>query len=146
MDKSGIKLPHSMVPCTAASILPPAPQLPDFHTLLVQWDYPPSIPFHLCLSHMSRSCNTQHSPRPIIISAMSRSNVIQGLADFNDGWLVTNAGLGATAALLSRIRILCVTQPRSNIVIDGQPRPLQLSCHSRPLGFPFLPFPDWRSQ
>ncbi|QRV73079.1 hypothetical protein RhiJN_01093 [Ceratobasidium sp. AG-Ba] len=89
----------------AHSIFPPHPTtrhfLPDFKSLIIQGEYPPSAPIHLCLSHISSG---SPSHKPLLVSS-SQMYLQSQLEEFNDAWLDEHACLGSTAENLHQIDI-----------------------------------------
>ena len=82
-----------------ATIFPsPAPELPQFHTLVLCGPYHPSAPIYLMLSHNWRD------PRgKAIFISPSRSTFLDNLAKFDDEWLRLHGGDGRTMGASARI-------------------------------------------
>jgi hypothetical protein len=81
----------------------PGPQLPSFKTLLVKGNYHPSAPIHLSLSLITRLNDSE-----AVIITPSRQKFATALQEYNDEWLTSNSGLGATTCLSSRVKLLSV--------------------------------------
>lgn len=77
---------------------------PQFKSLMIYGDYLPAHPFALCLSQLS---NEFESGSPILITAQSRSNLIETLKTME---MVKGSGRGQTSSLLSKLRILYASQ------------------------------------
>ncbi|KAG8969410.1 hypothetical protein FRC03_003101 [Tulasnella sp. 419] len=96
------------------SLFPPlSPSLPDFSTLLIKGEYPPTSPIHLCLSHLQElqlfdieAGSPYEMRKALIICCDEERRMVDKLQLFDDEWLNINAGLGDVAHFLSRIDIL----------------------------------------
>ncbi|KAF8528985.1 hypothetical protein BU17DRAFT_80136 [Hysterangium stoloniferum] len=96
------------------STIPLAVALSGFRSVLVHGKYPSSAPLHCSLSHFSsssRGLDPGTVARPILITGRGRQALIKDLINENDEWLNANSGLGTTASVLSRIRILYADYP-----------------------------------
>lgn len=82
---------------------PPSPPLPQFSTLLIKGNYPPSAPFHLCVSHLKAS---SHAHGRVLFLSPNREVLAAALEDYGDGWMTAHCMTGAYAALFSRIDML----------------------------------------
>lgn len=82
-----------------ATIFPsPAPELPQFHTVVLCGPYHASAPIHLMLSHNWRDPRS----KAIFISP-SRPTFLANLAKFDDEWLKSRGGDGRTMGAAARI-------------------------------------------
>jgi hypothetical protein len=76
------------------------PCLPHYKSLLVQGDYHPSAPIHICLSVPTDS-------KALLLSS-SRKALIHSLREYNSEWLHTKSGTGNTCQGSSKVDILLV--------------------------------------
>jgi hypothetical protein len=104
-NKSSMHIAH----CTAttatailmARMFPSSdPCLPHYKSLLVQGDYHPSAPIHICLSVPADS-------KALLLSS-SRKALIHSLREYNSEWLHTKSGTGNACQGSSKVDILLV--------------------------------------
>ncbi len=79
--------------------------LPDFNSLYISGNYPPSSPLHLCISQ-AQSSTQDRGRRRVLLVTKSREDFIRQLSRFNDAWLNTNSGFGQYAEALANIDIV----------------------------------------
>ncbi|KAK7695466.1 hypothetical protein QCA50_000102 [Cerrena zonata] len=80
---------------------PSSPTLPEFRTLLVDGNYHPSAPIHLCVSHLAQSDGKQ-----AILLYPSRAKFTSALKESNDGWLNQHGGEGAFSQHTRNVQVL----------------------------------------
>lgn len=78
----------------------PDPSLPPYISLIVQGDYHPSAPIHMCLS-------VPTGAKALLLSS-ARQTLIRSLREYNDEWLLTESGTGNTCHSSSKVDILLV--------------------------------------
>lgn len=76
------------------------PSLPPYISLIVQGDYHPSAPIHMCLS-------VPTGAKALLLSS-ARQALIRSLREYNDEWLLTDSGTGNTCHSSSKVDILLV--------------------------------------
>jgi len=88
--------------CIMARMFPSCdPCLPHYRSLLVQGDYHPSAPIHMCLSVPTGS-------RALLLSS-SRKVLIHSIGEHNSEWLHINSGTGNTCRSSSKVDVLLVS-------------------------------------
>jgi hypothetical protein len=78
----------------------PNPSLPPYKSLIVQGDYHPSAPIHMCLS-------VPTGAKALLLSS-ARQALIRSLREYDDEWLLTDSGTGNTCHSSSKVDILLV--------------------------------------
>lgn len=76
------------------------PSLPPYKSLIIQGDYHPSAPIHMCLS-------VPTGAKALLLSS-ARQALIRSLQEYNDEWLLSNSGTGNTCRSSSEVDILLV--------------------------------------
>ncbi|KAG1755903.1 hypothetical protein EDB19DRAFT_1663604 [Suillus lakei] len=85
------------------------PSLPPYKSLIVQGDYHPSAPIHMCLS-VSRDAKA-------LLLSSARQALIQSLREYNDEWLLTDSGTGNTCHSSSKVDIFYPPTPNHLVVL-----------------------------
>jgi hypothetical protein len=83
----------------------PSPVLRPFQSLLLRGYLPPSVPIHLCISHLEE----QPQGRVVLITP-SRAIFARSLRDANERWMREKAGVSSQALLTRRTHMLYVMQ------------------------------------
>jgi hypothetical protein len=97
------------------------PCLPHYRSLLVQGDYHPSAPIHMCLSVPTGS-------KALLLSS-SRKALIHSLREHNSEWLHTKSGVGNTCHSSSKVDTLLV--PVSCVGVGAMINIIQLPPNSK---------------
>ncbi|KAJ8595363.1 hypothetical protein M405DRAFT_857439 [Rhizopogon salebrosus TDB-379] len=85
------------------------PCLPHYKSLLVQGDYHPSAPIHICLSVPTDS-------KALLLSS-SRKALIHSLREYNSEWLHTKSGTGNACQGSSKVDIFYPPTPNHLVVL-----------------------------
>ncbi|KAG0705466.1 hypothetical protein DFH29DRAFT_906622 [Suillus ampliporus] len=85
------------------------PCLPPYKSLIVQGDYHPSAPIHLCLSAPTGA-------KALLLSS-SRQALIHSLREYNDEWLLTESGTGNTCHSSSKVDIFYPPTPNHLVAL-----------------------------
>ncbi|KAG2158863.1 uncharacterized protein EDB93DRAFT_1116767 [Suillus bovinus] len=85
------------------------PSLPPYKSLIVQGDYHPSAPIHMCLS-------VPTGAKALLLSS-ARQALIRSLREYNDEWLLTNSGTGNTCRSSSEVDIFYPPTPNHLAVL-----------------------------
>lgn len=102
----------SLLVTMASLFCPQGPTLPQFSTLLIKGNYPPSAPIHLCVSHLKASSRAQG--RALFLTP-NREVLAAALEDYGDGWMTAHCMTGAYAALFSSIDMLYAPSSHRNL-------------------------------
>ncbi|OJA12564.1 hypothetical protein AZE42_13495, partial [Rhizopogon vesiculosus] len=85
------------------------PCLPHYKSLLLQGDYHPSAPIHMCLSVPSGS-------KALLLSS-SRKALIHSLREYNSEWINTKSGTGNTCHSSSKVDIFYPPTPNHLVLL-----------------------------
>ncbi|KAG2152024.1 hypothetical protein BD769DRAFT_1623684 [Suillus cothurnatus] len=85
------------------------PSLPPYKSLIVQGDYHPSAPIHMCLS-------VPTGAKALLLSS-ARQALIRSLSEYNDEWLFTNSGTGNSHQSSSKVDIFYPPTPNHLVVL-----------------------------
>ncbi|KAG1892675.1 hypothetical protein F4604DRAFT_1700963 [Suillus subluteus] len=85
------------------------PSLPPYKSLIVQGNYHPSAPIHMCLS-------VPTGAKALLLSS-ARQALIRSLWEYNDEWLLTNSGTGNTCQSSSEVDIFYPPTPNHLVVL-----------------------------
>jgi hypothetical protein len=85
------------------------PSLPPYKSLIVQGDYHPSAPIHMCLSAPTGA-------KALLLSS-ARQALIRSLSEYNDEWLFTNSGTGNSCQSSSKVDIFYPPTPNHLVVL-----------------------------
>ncbi|KAG2146627.1 hypothetical protein DEU56DRAFT_785527 [Suillus clintonianus] len=85
------------------------PCLPPYKSLIIQGDYHPSAPIHMCLS-------VPMGAKALLLSS-SRQALIRSLREYNDEWLLTDSGTGNTCHSSSKVDIFYPPTPNHLVVL-----------------------------
>lgn len=85
------------------------PSLPPYKSLIIQGDYHPSAPIHMCLS-------VPTGAKALLLSS-ARQALIRSLQEYNDEWLLSNSGTGNTCRSSSEVDIFYPPTPNHLVVL-----------------------------
>ncbi|KAG2058878.1 hypothetical protein BDR06DRAFT_875496 [Suillus hirtellus] len=85
------------------------PSLPPYKSLIIQGDYHPSAPIHMCLSVTTGA-------KALLLSS-ARQALIRSLQEYNDEWLLSNSGTGNTCRSSSEVDIFYPPTPNHLVVL-----------------------------
>lgn len=85
------------------------PSLPPYKSLIIQGDYHPSAPIHMCLS-------VPTGAKTLLLSS-ARQALIRSLQEYNDEWLLSDSGTGNTCRSSSEVDIFYPPTPNHLVVL-----------------------------